>query len=100
MKTITHTIIILPAGLPRAISGPGEKMFLVLPERVDWLEMEVERLTQLQSDFALVSKSYFVHLTNNDTTENYKNKCNIMGPHNLYWLPLHLVGTVFEFYIE
>jgi hypothetical protein len=31
MKTVTHKIIILQAGLLRAVSGSGEKMFLVLP---------------------------------------------------------------------
>ena len=29
----------------RAVSGPGEKMFLALPEKADWLKTEAERLT-------------------------------------------------------
>jgi hypothetical protein len=44
MKIITHKIIILQAGLPRVVSGPGEKMFLVLPERADWLKIEAKKL--------------------------------------------------------
>ena len=56
METITYKIVILQAGLPRAVSGPGENIYLVLQERADWLKTKAERLTQLQSDFALVSK--------------------------------------------
>jgi hypothetical protein len=77
----------LLTGLPRAGSGPGEKIFLGATARADQLKVFTLNWKdcQLQSDLALVWKGYFEQSIKNDTTEKDKNICNTVGPQALFW---------------